>query len=102
MLRRPPRSTRTATLFPDATLFRSLVLASVVRAEQQLAAGHLCGDVCLRPARVTPVCGSESVLQDGGVVGRCRKRSHLGTLLRLLAVLRSLHTTMRQIGRAHV
>src|SRR3546814_11279360 len=28
MIRRPPRSTRTDTLFPDTTLFRSLELAS--------------------------------------------------------------------------
>src|SRR3546814_4750579 len=27
MIRRPPRSTRTDTLFPDTTLFRSVVLA---------------------------------------------------------------------------
>src|SRR3546814_16639364 len=30
MIRRPPRSTRTDTLFPYTTLFRSLVLAQVV------------------------------------------------------------------------
>src|SRR3546814_15645140 len=29
MIRRPPRSTRTATLFPDTTLFRSTVLEDV-------------------------------------------------------------------------
>src|SRR3546814_1531360 len=35
MIRRPPRSTRTDTLFPYTTLFRSS------RAEGRLAAGHL-------------------------------------------------------------
>src|SRR3546814_13125055 len=29
MLRRPPRSTRTDTLFPDTTLFRSLIAQAV-------------------------------------------------------------------------
>src|SRR3546814_16931877 len=31
MLRRPPRSTRTDTLFPYTTLFRSLVLGTEIR-----------------------------------------------------------------------
>src|SRR3546814_3556392 len=33
MIRRPPRSTRTDTLFPYTTLFRSLVLQHVMRKE---------------------------------------------------------------------
>src|SRR3546814_5733107 len=32
MIRRPPRSTRTDTLFPSTTLFRSQVAALIVRA----------------------------------------------------------------------
>src|SRR3546814_16908715 len=36
MIRRPPRSTRTDTLFPYTTLFRSCFLAG----EQQHTAGH--------------------------------------------------------------
>src|SRR3546814_6451372 len=40
MIRRPPRSTRTDTLFPYTTLFRSYVGADVVNAGQ--GAGALC------------------------------------------------------------
>src|SRR3546814_7665368 len=36
MIRRPPRSTRTDTLFPYTTLFRSIILRSSVRHEPQL------------------------------------------------------------------
>src|SRR3546814_11594767 len=40
MIRRPPRSTRTDTLFPYTTLFRSLdVLLSRLEAEYKVAAG---------------------------------------------------------------
>src|SRR3546814_11403004 len=40
MVRRPPRSTRTDTLFPSTTLFRSLGLVNqVVPADQVLEAG---------------------------------------------------------------
>src|SRR3546814_16794634 len=39
MLRRPPRSTRTDTLFPYTTLFRSAIRSSVVCAR---SAGNLC------------------------------------------------------------
>src|SRR3546814_17513794 len=43
MLRRPPRSTRTDTLFPYTTLFRSAVLAfgAALVLEQELSAGAM-------------------------------------------------------------
>src|SRR3546814_10725409 len=39
MIRRPPRSTRTDTLFPYTTLFRSVLLSQVLRIEIKLM-GH--------------------------------------------------------------
>src|SRR3546814_1857414 len=36
MIRRPPRSTRTDTLFPYTTLFRSMIQAAQVRAARAL------------------------------------------------------------------
>src|SRR3546814_16401841 len=39
MIRRPPRSTRTDTLFPDTTLFRS-VRSADLRHAHELAAAH--------------------------------------------------------------
>src|SRR3546814_19515279 len=49
MIRRPPRSTRTDTLFPYTTLFRSLsrerygLLRSVILSHHQVVGGILCG-----------------------------------------------------------
>src|SRR3546814_3294153 len=45
MIRRPPRSTRTDTLFPYTTLFRSLVVAHLRR---KLRQGGRLGNLCLR------------------------------------------------------
>src|SRR3546814_17400477 len=50
MIRRPPRSTRTDTLFPYTTLFRSGLLGllhGVVQrgVSREIGAAHLCGDL---------------------------------------------------------
>src|SRR3546814_4781393 len=50
MIRRPPRSTRTDTLFPYTTLFRS-PLAPEYRAPGQQGLGHGCLCVCRAPDR---------------------------------------------------
>src|SRR3546814_679324 len=47
MIRRPPRSTRTDTLFPYTTLFRSLTFAYIDRLSSQLAA-YLLGELELK------------------------------------------------------
>src|SRR3546814_20874595 len=44
MIRRPPRSTRTDTLFPYTTLFRSLALELVV-ADRALVEDRIAGDM---------------------------------------------------------
>src|SRR3546814_13834043 len=49
MLRRPPRSTRTDTLFPDTTLFRSL--------RERRRPGHLLHHRDPRPRRAEGRCG---------------------------------------------
>src|SRR3546814_21065065 len=63
MIRRPPRSTRTDTLFPYTTLFRSLLdpvdagdgfarrLADAERALQRTAGRQLEGDRCIADVR---------------------------------------------------
>src|SRR3546814_16480583 len=48
MIRRPPRSTRTDTLFPYTTLFRSLFVASVLRRRTRRSAEGSAGHA-LRP-----------------------------------------------------
>src|SRR3546814_13639908 len=68
MIRRPPRSTRTDTLFPYTTLFRSL------RARPPGARrGRLHG--CARPAPPPPICGnSPPPAGRRGAVHNRRKR----------------------------
>src|SRR3546814_14073908 len=49
MIRRPPRSTRTDTLFPYTTLFRSLAAGAVRYGERDGAADHGAGGHQDRP-----------------------------------------------------
>src|SRR3546814_9070872 len=65
MIRRPPRSTRTDTLFPYTTLFRSAV--------QIEAAGHVAADE--RARAVVEVLRPARHIADHGQAGRgrCRK-----------------------------
>src|SRR3546814_1614032 len=70
MLRRPPRSTRTDTLFPYTTLFRSAPLpgqAAAYPGAGQRAAGGL-----LRPA-----VGGRGDATAGGEAGRRKRRTPL-------------------------
>src|SRR3546814_7461602 len=73
MLRRPPRSTRTDTLFPDTTLFRSFIAA----VEMHLLDGFadLGGDVH-RLARLDRAQRADAVVP--GLHGQRRRGHHLG------------------------
>src|SRR3546814_7521346 len=85
MIRRPPRSTRTDTLFPYTTLFRSLVVAQrlQVRCAQDLAAGLL--DDAL-PGGGIPLRGwTGARLQIGGTFGDLadlQRRANTARLMR--------------------
>src|SRR3546814_2501706 len=85
MLRRPPRSTRTDTLFPYTTLFRSspqyLALHGVPRAPSDL--GH---HECLRPAMSEAF--SYWVLHSGEKIERVAVRSeeHTSELQSLMRI----------------
>src|SRR3546814_17217624 len=60
MIRRPPRSTRTDTLFPYTTLFRSYAIAD--RLVKSLSELSLVCALCLNPGHP---CGSRSTRQGG-------------------------------------
>src|SRR3546814_17283157 len=85
MIRRPPRSTRTDTLFPYTTLFRSLVVAQrlQVRCAQDLAAGLL--DDAL-PGGGIPLRGwTGARMQIGGTFGdlaELQRRANTARLMR--------------------
>src|SRR3546814_9497769 len=79
MMRRPPRSTRTDTLLPFTTLFRSGLAPPVVQAHHLMGHfvtdKHLCADVMLPDFVVEPV-----LLRH---VGLCLAMKDVGTQLGL-------------------
>src|SRR3546814_16222474 len=94
MIRRPPRSTRTDTLFPDATLFRSLFTASrFERLGNNRYAAH--GQLKMR-GRAVPVTLPFTLAISGGeadvagrlVIDRTRWRSeeHTSELQSLMRI----------------
>src|SRR3546814_19288120 len=67
MIRRPPRSTRTDTLFPYTTLFRSVLAARLATAEGRVDQDD--GGPNIR---------RQSVVDKFGVMGRDRAARHAG------------------------
>src|SRR3546814_8696575 len=68
MIRRPPRSTRTATLFPYTTLYRSLGELAVVDEDAGDAAGEA-DHRCDCPGAFGPACPLPQVVAPVGSVG---------------------------------
>src|SRR3546814_15607181 len=91
MIRRPPRSTRTDTLFPYTTLFRSAIRAAEPRHERRLwpppwknKTGGALGSPKASAASSSPSPGSRTVLKSG------------------LLIVYASNQEGEQIGRAHV
>src|SRR3546814_1765462 len=70
MIRRPPRSTRTDTLFPYTTLFRSDQPLDFLRAARLFAPGRLAVAARVRGAREHPVFGGHPALALAAQPGR--------------------------------
>src|SRR3546814_13108448 len=97
MIRRPPRSTRTDTLFPYAALFRSeqAVLAALGEAETAMG-GYRAGLLALQRHQVALEAAQRS--HDHAV-----RRHAMGdtALVELLAVERQLHEAPSAVTPAH-
>src|SRR3546814_5924382 len=101
MIRRPPRSTRTDTLFPYTTLFRSLVhhraVAVAILEHQRILRAAGLGD----RRRVVV-----AILAGTGIMARASLNDRRHVEVALLVVLRptvvAVLVDRRQIGRAHV
>src|SRR3546814_14268273 len=95
MIRRPPRSTRTDTLFPYTTLFRSIAELAVMMGVDDWM-GHTVGEMSHGDQRVVEVALALArkprlLLLDEPTAGMGEEETHrMTTLIR------------RQIGRAHV
>src|SRR3546814_20510265 len=120
MLRRPPRSTRTDTLFPYTTLFRSQVnlIEGILR-----EAAHANDPSRLKPLRERFIAAKSSLLENIAIAAGSEAKQ-LGTLAGELLQLGEgagnifelrqaelaaetdaavvLETSRRSIGRAHV
>src|SRR3546814_19181108 len=93
MSRRPPRSTRTYTLFPYTTLFRSTFAASQAQGRHDYGGEHHGGDGCSKLAHEKPPV---DVIPDGGLLRISGERR------RGMTVPATQATRIAQIGRAHV
>src|SRR3546814_18634172 len=99
MMRRPPRSTRTDTLFPYTTLFRS-------------ASGPNRGSACRRPAPHCPRRGGEPfpcslalALLVGGVAGEVAGRGEFAQLVTHHVLVhrdRHMRSDERRVGKEWV
>src|SRR3546814_6230594 len=114
MIRRPPRSTRTDTLFPYTTLFRSDRVAAI-EAERifeivEPLTGHLVATVGEPAIRLEQNRGAEELVLVPPIArarGRAaRAQDALVQPVELLTLRRRLEPLLargrRQIGRAHV
>src|SRR3546814_3381658 len=97
MIRRPPRSTRTDTLFPYTTLFRSphLLLAlrggaskpeRLLQPGRQLVHGEGKGNARHRPPQLQPAFGSQLLLHLEAAIPDLRSEEHTSELQSLMRI----------------
>src|SRR3546814_12925478 len=116
MIRRPPRSTRTDTLFPYTTLFRSIVampLLWVLPLGLYLLSFVIAFSTFARPTQIITLLAPVVLLAVGGLgllsSGGGSMMVALASLAMLFVVATALHGYLyhlrpgaQQIGRAHV
>src|SRR3546814_1350343 len=107
MIRRPPRSTRTDTLFPYTTLFRSQGqgLAGILGGARQARPHPVRAGRRSRPARGGSVraCSDEAADQDqGGGAARRHLAPGSMTMARIDDLKAKTDDQLDEIGRAHV
>src|SRR3546814_19692385 len=89
MIRRPPRSTRTDTLFPYTTLFRSLCVGDMAFFEAAMAR---LGNVQLKNAK--------KLIHEGGDLGLRSLYEKAKMPERLFSAVRAAVQILAEIGRA--
>src|SRR3546814_1938282 len=94
MIRLPPRSTRTDTLFPYTTLFRSIERGELRMAEPRLAHGNRgigqtlgrAGARDIAPLRRRDLLAIGTVVDDEREAGRLRSEEHTSELQSLMRI----------------
>src|SRR3546814_8798115 len=89
MIRRPPRSTRTDTLFPYTTLFRSVAAVDdrgviVVREQRRIERRRAPGDAV--DHRVLLILGDEQIVGREADLPRIRSEEHTSELQSLMRI----------------
>src|SRR3546814_8503945 len=105
MIRRPPRSTRTDTLFPYTTLFRSTVIHGLLRrgfhvpADMSIAGfgGITAGELGVVPLTTVDIPKHELGVRAATLLLAEREQGHVHQQIVLDSRL-----VIREIGRAHV
>src|SRR3546814_9990973 len=101
MIRRPPRSTRTDTLFPYTTLFRSLRVVSLRKQVGYCEHGLVRGELlrAMRLPELAKILGQDGRLFEGRLPGRQRRNK---ALFAHKVIDRLDFPSCIEIGRAHV
>src|SRR3546814_9619672 len=103
MIRRPPRSTRTDTLFPYTTLFRSVEAfedqGHRLRRDLQLAVAHLAQHI-LAGVRHTLETGQAE--KSAGSLDRVHQAEDVAKQLLVVGILLELHQLDVQLRKAFV
>src|SRR3546814_6465965 len=108
MIRRPPRSTRTVTLFPSTTLFRSAAAAQVAAAQAAYARATALQSGAIRSALDLAVLEGKRNLQysvQGSSAIQPRSEEHTSELQSLMRIsyavfcLKKKKTTNREINK---
>src|SRR3546814_5721563 len=100
MIRRPPRSTRTDTLFPYTTLFRSAIFQPLQPFDQQRR--------CLLPADDSDDAAHESpnpyfsALADFSAALRARSEEHTSELQSLMRISYAVFCLKKKKTTAHI
>src|SRR3546814_17278360 len=100
MIRRPPRSTRTDTLFPYTTLFRSNSALVIVRGDS-----HVGGSIQIVQgggARILSTKVEQDILFDDNRRKLIARDNHVGGNLQAFQNMGGVVIERNQIGRAHV
>src|SRR3546814_6857034 len=111
MIRRPPRSTRTDTLFPYTTLFRSFLTAKKLLSNQTFRDIYRTDTLDVNQRLkitsltflFTDLRGSTELYERvGDLAAFDLVQAHFGVLNEIVAPDRAVAAAMRKIGRAHV
>src|SRR3546814_19317423 len=103
MIRRPPRSTRTDTLFPYTTLFRSKDIAAAYKLTDKSARSNALNEARAKAKAAFADAAPQDQMAAGKLVKKLEAEIVRGAILKDGKRIDGRTTTqIRQIGRAHV